>query len=188
MDKTNSIKKGILITSALSLVAIGAVAYFVIIPQIDNIRNTKQKIEKQRLDLEKRYIQGQNLKKLTENIEKVEKRMPALEKIYIEQEEALEFVTSLENIAEKNFVEQKIELIPAKNDNTVRGEYQESPLQISATGRYLNVLSYLSDLESMEYYVKVNNTDITNMPVRKESSERSVNIKIQASIYWKNEN
>lgn len=185
MDKINYIKKRMLITAGLSLVAMGATAYFVILPQIDNIKNTKNEIERQRVDLEKKYVQGQNLKKITENIKKVEEKIDDMEEIYVRQEEALEFVTSLEDIAEKNSVDQRIELTPAKNNSNPRIGYQKSPLQIAVNGRYQNVLSYLSDLETLDYYVNIDNTNMAKASSNKEPPESNVNLRIQAHIYWK---
>lgn len=191
MNEADKIKKRITVTTLISLLLIGGVVYFAIMPQIENIKQTKREIEKQRLNLEERYIQGLKLKELSKNIKKVESEMEKMERIYIEKEETLEFIKTLESIAEKNGVEQKIDLNSAKED--IKEEYQERPLQMALSGEYRNLLSYLADIESMKYWINIKSMDITSGVLRQSRLEdedntkkaEQINIKVQAYVYWK---
>ncbi|MBD3247922.1 type 4a pilus biogenesis protein PilO [Candidatus Falkowbacteria bacterium] len=189
MDNSNSLKNKIAISAVLTIILIGAIFYFAIMPQVENIRQTKNKIEQQRLELEKRYIQGQNLKKLMEDIETVEGELTNLEKIYVQKEGALEFITNLERIAEETNVSQKISLTPA--DGKSSKDYQEKPIIIALIGGFTDLMSYMAKLEALPYYINIETTEMTGTSLRtmreEGSNEQNINLKIYGNIYWKSE-
>jgi len=177
-----------IITTLISVVIVAAISYFIVFPQIKNIVKIKNKIEKQRIELAKRYVQGQNLKELSSDMEMVEKRLEELEKIYIEQEEALEFITNLENIAEKNNVSQKIELLSLEESRKLHKGYFERQMQIFLSGKYSDLLLYLADMETLRYYINLQNTEISSQALRSGSgASKDISINIKSNIYWKSE-
>ena len=177
-----------IITTLISVVIVAAVSYFIIFPQIKNIIKIKNKIEKQRIELAKRYVQGQNLKKLSSDMEMVEDSLEKLEKVYIKQEEALEFITDLENIAEKNNISQKIDLLSLEESRKLHKGYFERQMHIYLNGKYSNLLSYLADMETLRYYINIQNTEVSSQVLRSGSSvNNDININIKTNIYWKAE-
>jgi Tfp pilus assembly protein PilO len=185
MNQIKNLKKQILLTTLVCLLLIGGIFYFFILPQVQKIKETKNEIESRRFDLERKYIQGQNLKELSENIKTVQEKIPELEKIYIKKEDSLEFITTMENIAEKNGINQKLELNPADETKIEKGQYIESTLRISLSGHYLNVLSYLKDIETLRYCINIENLEINSSGNRsEEESEGTINLNIQSKVYW----
>lgn len=188
MDRSKKIKREMIITTLISVVIVAAVSYFIIFPQIKNIIKIKNKIEKQRIELAKRYVQGQNLKKLSSDMEMVEDSLEKLEKVYIKQEEALEFITDLENIAEKNNISQKIDLLSLEESRKLHKGYFERQMHIYLNGKYSNLLSYLADMETLRYYINIQNTEVSSQVLRSGSSvNNDININIKTNIYWKAE-
>ena len=61
------------------LVIILSLIYFIVIPTIKDIKTMGQTIEAQREDLEKKYIKGQSLRQLTENLSKIEPKLELLD-------------------------------------------------------------------------------------------------------------
>ena len=152
--------------------------YFIILPTIKEIKAMGLAIEAQREDLEKKYIKGQSLKKLTENLNKIEPKLKLLDQIFINKNRELEFITSLENEANKSQVSQKINLSapqPEANQN-----FQKTGLQLFTKGGFEKQLQYLLSLEHLSYYINVKLLELS--PVGGETN--SLNMYLDADTYW----
>ncbi len=79
------LKKKIILSMAIFLLIILGLLLFVVIPTVRDIKNMSREIEEQRLDLEKKYIKGQSLKQLAENLKMIEPELVKLDKIFINQ-------------------------------------------------------------------------------------------------------
>jgi len=183
-----SLKNKIIISLGLFILILASIIYFIIIPTMDDIQTIENEIEQQRIDLEKRYIKGQSLRQLTDNLEIIEPQLTTLDQIFIAQDQELEFITTLEQLAEDNNISQKINLtINDKLDNT----YQEIPVKISARGNYLNLMNYLTDLEALNYYINISSLDLSSsaqassLPTPGEEIITSnISMIIEAITYW----
>lgn len=85
-------------------------------------------IEEQRIDLERKYIKGYSLRRLTENLKKIEPKLSSLDQIFINKNRELEFITTVENEANKAQVSQKIILNSPKT--AANQEFQKNSLQL----------------------------------------------------------
>jgi hypothetical protein len=72
------------------------------------LAEAKKEISKQKTALEEVYIQGQNLRKISDNLKTVEPNLENLKKIFISLEDDFKFVTALEEAAENSGVRQTI--------------------------------------------------------------------------------
>jgi len=176
------------------LIIILSLIYFIVIPTIKEIKAMGQAIEAQREDLEKKYIKGQSLRQLTENLSKIELKLELLDQIFINKNRELEFITSLENEANKNQVSQKINLsAPQKAENQ---NFQKTSLQLFTKGGFVKQLQYLLNLEHLSYYINVKLLELSpaadgeqaktdNQKFPPSSSEtNSLNMYIDADTYW----
>ncbi|MBI4779234.1 hypothetical protein HY797_02165 [Candidatus Falkowbacteria bacterium] len=126
---------------------------FIVVPTIKEIKAMGSAIEAQREDLEKKYIKGQSLRRLTEDLSKIEPKLQLLDQIFINKNRELEFITSLENEANKNQISQKINLsAPEKAENQ---NFQKTNLQLFTKGGFSKQLQYLLDIENLSYYINV---------------------------------
>jgi Tfp pilus assembly protein PilO len=185
---TVNTKKKIIIGSIAFPLIIGSIIYFIVLPTIKDIEKMRNEIEMQRVDLEMKYIKGQSLKKLSENLKTIEPQLAKLDKIFIDQDQVLEFVTTLEEIANINGIDQKINLMPEKS--VKKNRYKKIPLQIFASGNFFKQLNYLMDLETLNYYININSIELTAGAVRsaakeEQDMERDVNMLIFADTYWR---
>lgn len=175
-----NLKNKMLISAAGFLLVIFSLVYFLVLPTIKDIKNMSAEIEAQRLDLEKKYIKGQSLKQLSDNLNKIEPKLKLLEQIFINKNRELEFITSLEAEANKNETEQKINLsspLPAENQN-----FQKTDLQLFAKGGFTELLKYLADLESLNYYINVKSLELT--PFAGSAAAAKINMYLSADTYW----
>ncbi len=187
ISKKISLKKKIIIISVLFPLAIGGLILLVIVPTVKDIKNIKNEIEAQRIDLEIKYKKGQSINKLTKDLEVIEPQLLKLNRILIGKDKVLEFITELEEVASSQGVEQKINLAAPKN--TAKDGYKKTPLQIITNGNFIKQLNYLINLEAMNYYININSLELKagySRPISHEGQtpERPISMLIFADTYW----
>ena len=184
-----NLKKKISISIVIFILIIGGLIYFVVMPTINDIKKMGEDIENQRIDLEQKYIKGQSLRQLTENLKKIEPQLVILDQIFIKQDYELDFITRLEEIAAQNNVSQTINLNTAKINKDK--SYQTLPLRLSAQGDYKNMINYLINLEALDYYINIDSMDLTSASTKLSAAPEAqttfsnVNLTISANTYWK---
>jgi Tfp pilus assembly protein PilO len=177
--------KKIALSAAFSFLIIGVISYFLIIPAIDNIKLIKSEIEAMRIELEKNYLKGKSLKVTTEDLKTVEPQLEKLKNIFIKKEDGLEFVTELEKTAQNNHLEQKINLSSEEKD--LSGICKKIPLQLSTNGNFTAQMKYLTDLESLNYYINLKTIELSSAgTIVKETGEKEsqINLQLIADTYW----
>ncbi len=189
-----NLKNKITASMIIFLALILSLIYFIVIPTIAEIKSMGTAIEAQREDLEKKYLKGQSLKQLTENLSKIEPKLELLDQIFINKNRELEFITSLENEANKNQITQKINLnAPEKTENQ---NFQKTNLQLFTKGGFINQLHYLINLEKLSYYINIKLLEISPAAIGKQNKADSqellpsagetnnLNMYINADTYW----
>lgn len=189
-----NLKNKITISLTGLLIIILSLIYFIVMPTIKEIKAMGNAIEAQREDLEKKYVKGQSLRQLTENLSKIEPKLELLDQIFINKNRELEFITGLENEASKNQVSQKINLnAPQKAENQ---NFQKTSLQLFTKGGFVKQLRYLMDLEHLSYYINVKLLELSpagdGEQVKTSGQELSpatsetnnLNMYLDADTYW----
>ena len=186
--KLNS-KKRLYIYASILIIFIILIVYFLILPSINKVKETHVAILNQKIELKQSIDQGKNLSQLGEKINKIKPELEKLNKIFINKNRELDFITSLESIADEFEVKQEINLNPGKKEK--ESEYEISPITINLEGTYLNILQYLKEMESLEYYINVNSININSIQTSKnhitdnKNNKSNINMIINANIYWK---
>jgi len=175
--KKNKFTIKIIITVSISIAIIIAIFYFAILPASNSIITTKEDITKLRLDVEKKYFEGQNLRKISEGLKIIENKIPKLNSVFIKKTDAVEFITTLENIALKTNVKQRMNLTDKKG-----GEYQINTLDLLTNGDFISQMNYLAKIESLNYAI-----NITSLELLKSSQGKNISMHIFSNTYWINE-
>lgn len=185
--KKITLRKKIIITSIISPAIVLGIIFYIVMPTINDIIEMRNNINSQRMDLEKKYQKGQSLKQLNENINIIEPQLEKLNSLFIKPDEVLEFITTLENAANKNNIDQKINLDLSMGVD--ENDYKKTPVQIAAGGSFRDQLKYLSALESLNYYVNIKSFTITTaspkVQAESQANEDMVNFNFFADTYWK---
>ncbi len=147
------IKKKIIISIVAVVIITSGIIYFVILPTIKDIRKISRAVYLERVDLEKKYLRGQLLRKTIDDFDKIKPDKEKLSSIFITVGEELKFITALEKIATQHNLEQEIKLQQNKNEQT--DSYYTLPLSITARGNFIEILKYLKELEKLNYYFNV---------------------------------
>ena len=77
------LKNKIIATLVGFVLIISGLIYFIVVPTVKDIKTMGGAIEEQVIDLEKKYIRGNSLRQLTENLKKIEPRLSSLDQIFI---------------------------------------------------------------------------------------------------------
>ncbi len=188
-----NLKNKITITMVGFIIIILSLVYFIVAPTIKDIKTMGNSIEAQREDLEKKYIKGQSLKKLTENLNKIEPKLELLNQIFINKNRELEFITSLEKEANKNQIGQKINL--SSLEKTENQNFGKTNLQLFTKGNFIKQLQYLKDLEQLNYYININVIELSPLTSGEQlkmfgqesqaaAGQTNLNMYISADTYW----
>ncbi|OGY45456.1 MAG: hypothetical protein A2744_02095 [Candidatus Buchananbacteria bacterium RIFCSPHIGHO2_01_FULL_44_11] len=163
-----SAKRKILIFIAAITVVTGVIVYLVIVPTVIEIRKISQAIYNERLDLEKKYLRGQLLKKTIEDFEQIKPKKDQLTSAFLILGRELEFITSLEDIASQNQLIQNIQL--NINEKKKREEFDEVPVTLTLQGNFLQTMNYLASLEKLNYYINLTSLKISAADQDQDSS------------------
>lgn len=178
-----------MITVAAFLVLIAGLIYFIIIPSINNIHEMGAKINDLRLDLEDKYQKGQSLKQLNKNLAIIEEKINYLDNALLPSGKELEFISAMENLAEEKKVNIKVTLGDVKKYK--KYNFSVMPVNFSAEGSYQNLYNFIAALESLDYYLNIQQLEINaNNKSDFNSSELTNNkagitASISANSYWK---
>jgi len=169
-------KKKFLLYFGIVVIICAAIVYFVIIPTTNDIKQISDKIYNEKVDLEKRYIKGQLIKKLVEDFKKIKPQQEKLELIFIKEGTELNLITKLENLASTNNVDLEINLENIRELNKL----QSMQLQLSIDGNYLDTIAYLNDIERLNNYY---NLDTIRVNTIGQKSNGYVNLLLQGDIF-----
>jgi len=155
-----NLKTKIIISIIIFVISIFSIVFFIVVPSIKDIRKIKNDIKDQQIDLEEKYLKGQSLRRLSTKIKQVEEEIKVLDQVFVDKHNGLDFITALENIANKNNITQKLNLVsPDEIDEDV---IIKNNIQLSSKGSFDNIVNYLLDLEALNYYVNINRLEISS--------------------------
>jgi len=188
-----NLKNKIALSSAGFILIIFSLLYFIVMPTVADIKTMGEEIENQRIDLERKYVKSQSLRKLAENLKNIEPNLELLNQIFINKNRELEFITTLENEANLNQISQKINLNPptaAENQ-----DFQKAGLQLLTKGNFAGLFKYLADLESLNYYINVKILEMSSASEKAAGGTgqtdgsrpiggKNINLFIDADTYW----
>lgn len=179
--KKIDLKKKITSGTAFFLIICASGAYFGIWKTSINIKKHRSEIIVEKIEIEKKITQEQNKSETISQIKKIEPELDKLGKIFITAENQLEFITALEETADRNKIAQNINLLP---NNDAQSSPRKTLINISAQGSYVDLLRYLSDLESLDYYVNINTLNANKLSADKTAST-TIALNLGAETYWK---
>ena len=176
-----SVKRKIIISALVVVILIGAIVYTIIIPTVNDIKEISNSVYLERVDLEKKYLRGQLLRKTIEDFEKIQPEKDKFSSIFVVKGEELEFITALETLANRNNLTQDIKL-QATRENVLKGGAGALPLQILTRGGFINTMQYLRDIERLNYYFNVLNIELGVVSVNQGSND-PITLNISGNVY-----
>ncbi len=189
--KSTDSYKQIFSISLFFSVIFAALIFFLLIPNIKKITQTRDNIIGQKIQMERDMINQRNISTLSKKIEEIEPQLNKLEQIFINKNRELEFITALEGIAQNNNISQNLQLNPASEDADKL--YKKIPLTLKCQGEFKHIINYLTDLEALQYYVTINYLAFSSQKSSKSAQASGnntaannpiVTMQIKADTYW----
>ncbi len=203
MISNNNLKK-IHIKQKIAFLILGTVLWIagviilIIIPQINSINDLGERIKNHKIYLEAQYENKINEQKNKKKLEIIEKEIKKIDQMFISQNRELEFITTLEEIASRHNIEQKISLEDNNQKEKNHKSYKKNRLQLTSQGTFSDLLNYLMDIESLNYYINIQSIEFVSendenknryIPaiIQQENinNNNQIMCKITANTYWK---
>jgi len=168
-----------------SFIGLVSVLFIVFVPAIKDINYISHSIILEKEDLESKYQRGLLLKKIKNTLHGMQEEKITIDQLYIEMGKELEFVDAIEKEASKNNISLTLQL--NTKDIVTNRNIQILPIGMILKGDFIQILSYLYELEKQSYYLNISSIDITNTSGGKDNINISLAGKLYSKEYKKDE-
>ncbi len=131
---------------------------------VDQIRADSEKIKDRKIVLNRLDDQTKQIDRIRKNYREKESEMKIIEGLFLDPEKTVDFIVEIENISEKAMVklEKKAleQSVTIKDDKDDKDELAVFNYQLTAKGKFNNIMHFLTYLENMKYSVTINNLKI----------------------------
>ena len=182
--KKGNINQKIATNTVVLIMVFLAIFYFGIYSTISKINIQREEIIAEKIETEKRINREQNMGNLMMKLKKIENDLEKIDNVFIDKNKELEFITTLEKVASYNNVAQGINLLPVDEENK---DLPKSIVNINAKGKYIDIINYMQDIQSLDYYVNISMMNLARAPKsqNEENKNDEVSLNLNAEIYWK---
>ena len=148
--KLTSTNKIIITVFSLSVLVL-IILILVILPSAQKIKEITEETYNLRSYMEKKYTESLQSKLTKNKLEEIKTESKDFSKYLFTKNHTLELIQLLENLATKNKITQSMgstnldSILPDSNIN----------INLNINGEYKNVLKYINDLESLDYFINI---------------------------------
>ena len=176
---------------AVALIINVGIIWLVLRPSLNQIVTVRNDILNLKIDSENKITREKNIYDLNEKIKKIEPQLEKINSAFVSQNRELEFITAIENLETKNNVKQSLNI---NLSNPEKGEiFSKVPVAIEVTGSFSNLMNYLADIESLNYFINITglslkkttaDSDLSSRPGELASSAK-ITMSLSGYSYWK---
>lgn len=157
LKKIGTIQK-IIYFVLLMIVIIAVLGWFVIKPSAEDIKSIREDIKEQRIELERKYLEGLNARLVSQKADEIKGNLEVLDGIFIKKEGYLSLVTSIERLAGENNLQEELNIL--NNNAEDKRTYKVVPVHIEAKGEFNDLLAFVHDLKNTSYQFNINSLRI----------------------------
>lgn len=183
----------------LYIIGISSVVFFICLliirPTIKNILTLRNDIYKIQQELEQRHDRALKTKRSLQELETIKKENVKFIVFTVQRGDELKIITELENLAQKNNIEQNLDL--AFIDEKEKKAEEKSPntkvkthalpqyfkFSFLNNGFFLDHVNYLRDLEKLPYYLIINNLNWEKSKTSQNNVAEKINLRFEGIIY-----
>lgn len=163
--------------TGLSLTAI-LILLGVILPAWRSIKKTTDETYQLRLYLEKKYEQSLQAHISRQKIKEIKEGAAAFPAHIFKVGDELKLITELENLAAKNNVAQQV-----LTNNLDKITNNQAVLTLRVAGNYHNILRYIASIDSMEYFINIDQIQMNPTYDRFSGKIEGISIDINLRLY-----
>lgn len=156
------------------------VTVFIIYPALTEISQVNTDITMEREKLERKLALGLNIKRIIQDLETIEEPAKRLDDIFIDRGKEIAFINDLELIASRHGIGMEISSDFIGSEIAVGITQVE--IQMILTGNYIQILSFMSELESLNSYFNLKTVTFSK---NKKVGNSSVIVQLVGNTYFK---
>jgi Tfp pilus assembly protein PilO len=181
----------LLIYLATATIINAVIFYFILWPSVNQISTTRNDILNLKIDSENKITREKNINDLNGKIKKIEPELEKINNTFVSQNRELEFITALEGLEPKNNVKQTLNI---NLNNPEKGDvFSKVPVNIDVTGSFVNLMNYLADIESLNYFINITSLSFKRAAPDSDSTSRPADLStagkttmsLSGYSYWK---
>lgn len=178
----STITQRIALFTFLIIITIILIAVFIVRPTILDILNYGQKIQRDNMSLEHKYINRKNIKYLIGDLKIISRDLePLYEKMVIKKGSEVEFVSELEKTANKFNLIQDIQITPLKEKI---GLAEKQDILITLSGSSIDTLKYIEALEHSHFYIYINSINWVAIKTSAKATQKTIKTNLYGYTYF----
>lgn len=176
--KLDLTKKIIIWVGALSMLAL-IIIFGILTPTLSYIKKTADESYKLRMYMEQKYEQSLRLRVTRKKLEEIKNSTANFYTFIFKAGDELKLITYLENLAAKYRVTQTI------NNSTLDkvSENQIASISMNLTGNYRDILMYIAELETSNYFIYINSLRASPSFTRNGEVTSNINLSLTIELY-----
>ncbi len=174
----NSKQKMILNICLLTILAVVIVGG-IIWPTLLKIQKITDDTYNLRAILEKKYQQSLNAHLTKNKVEQIKEEVSNFPNFLFRAPNTLALIQKLETIAKTNNISQNINSSNLDKITTSN----EVTIDLNVTGKYIDVLNYIHDLESIDYFISIEEIRLTPIGDQNKQTNNLANLNLAIKLY-----
>ena len=162
----------------LSLLAL-AIIFGVFVPALTYIKKTADESYKLRLFMEQKYEQSLRLRVTRKKLEEIKQSTADFYPFLFRAGDELKLITYLENLSAKHNIVQTINNSTLDNVSSNR----IASVAMSLSGNYNDVLKYLAELETSDYFIYINPLRASPVYAKNGEATPTTNLSLTIELY-----
>lgn len=167
------IKQKILISVLIIILLLIILIFLLLKPLLAKTIKLSKIVEQQQIVIKNPDFQEQyqnQINQLKTDYEKIQPKLPLLKQALLEKAKAVEFIKILEKAAQKNNLQQNIQVLPEEKDGL--------NFNLFLTGVFPNFLRFLEYIENSQYLLK-----ISSIKINKLHDSNQIQSNVQVKVY-----
>src|SRR3989339_1310319 len=164
------------------------IAFLIILPQYQSIKQINKQIVDLRTELEAKYERAKQFHRSQTHLSEAKKIADDLNKKILKKNQEINFITLLENKSDSLQLKQNLNL--STNYNKISENFYTLDLDITVIGTYPNILEYLDFLQKNTYFLTINQLTFSkgaptsfNLSSLIKTTSTPITLGIKTSIY-----
>lgn len=170
-------KQKIIFTTLGICILLLLIAIFILVPSLKEINKLKDNVNIIQQELENKYFKTQRLRRSLQELDKIKKETNEFKMATVEKGEELQIITELENLANKNNIDQTLNVSFSEENKAYTFSFLNN-------GYFEHQINYLNDLQRLPYYVIIENT-YWEKRQKNTDNNQNVSLRFDGIIYAK---
>lgn len=157
------IKQRVIFSTVFIIISLLLIIFLIILPTVNYINSLKKNIQITETEIEESYQRISLLKNSINQVNEIKNKVEPFYFLTLNEGEELIIIKELERLALENNILQSLDVNFNKNSNNQDGLVSSAHyvFKIKISGKFIDLLNYLDDLEELPYYFLIDQMSIS---------------------------